>query len=105
LSCEYGHQYKRFTLRGQVLKIQRSPKGQEVVFVLSGQMDGEDIAELQTLISSEASSQRIVLDLKDLTLAGQDAVTFLARYEAAGITLANSADDIREWIARQHRES
>jgi hypothetical protein len=86
-----------------MLKIQRSPKGQEVVFVLSGQMDGEDIAELQTHISSEASSQRIVLDLKDLMLAGQDVVTFLARCEAAGITLANSAAYIREWITRQRR--
>jgi anti-anti-sigma regulatory factor len=88
-----------------MLKIQRSPKGQAVVFVLSGQMDGEDIAELQSLISSEASSQRIVLDLKDLTLAGQDAVTFLARCEAAGIELANSAAYIREWIIRQRRGS
>jgi hypothetical protein len=85
-----------------MLKIQRSPKGQAVVFVLS---DAEDIAELQSLVSSEASSQRIVLDLKDLTLAGQDAVTFLARCEAAGIELANSAAYIREWIIRQRRGS
>jgi len=84
-----------------MLKIQRSSKGQEVVFVLSGQMDEEDIAELQTLISSEASSQRVALDLKDLTLAGQEAVSFLARCEAAGITLANSAAYIREWITRE----
>jgi len=89
-----------------MLKIQRSPKEQEVVFVLSGQLDGEeDIAELQTLISSEASNQRIALDLKDLTLAGQEAVSFLARCEAAGITLANSAAYIREWITRQRRGS
>jgi hypothetical protein len=88
-----------------MLKIQRSPKGQEVVFVLSGQMDEEDIAGLQTLISSEASTQRIALDLKDLTLAGQEAVGFLARCEAAGITLANSAAYIREWITRQRRGS
>ena len=84
-----------------MLKIQRSSKGQEVVFVLSGQIDGEDISELQSLISSEASSQRIALDLKDLTLAGQEAVSFLARCEAAGITLANSAAYIREWITRE----
>jgi hypothetical protein len=89
------------TLGGQMLKIQRSSKGQEVVFVLSGQMDREDIAELQTLLSSEASSQRVALDLKDLMLAGQEAVSFLARCEAAGIRLANSAAYIREWITRQ----
>jgi hypothetical protein len=88
-----------------MLRIQRSPQGQEVVFVLSGQLDGEHIAELQTLISSEASGQRIALDLKDLTLAGQDAVSFLAHCETAGITLANSAAYIREWITRQRRGS
>jgi hypothetical protein len=38
-------------------------------------------------------------------LAGQEAVSFLARCEAAGITLANSAAYITEWIARQRRES
>jgi hypothetical protein len=81
-----------------MLKIQKSPKGQEVVFALSGQMDGEHIAELQTLISLEASGQRIVLDLKDLTLAGQDAISFLALCEAEGITLKNCPAYIRVWI-------
>ena len=36
-----------------MLRIQRSANG-EVVFTLSGQMD-EDVAELETLISSEAN--------------------------------------------------
>jgi stage V sporulation protein SpoVS len=81
-----------------MLKIQKSSKGQEVVFALSGQMDGEHIAELQTLIRLEASGQRIVLDLKDLTLAGQDAISFLALCEAEGITLKNCPAYIRVWI-------
>jgi len=93
------------TLRGQMLKILRSPKGQEVVFVLSGQIDGEHIAELQTLISSEASGQRIALDLRDLTLAGQDAVSFLALCEAEGITLKNCPAYVREWITGQRHGS
>jgi len=81
-----------------MLKIQRSPRGQEVVFVLSGQMDAEHVAQLQTLISSETSGQRIVLDLKDLTLAGQDVVSFLALCEAQAITLKNCPAYIRVWI-------
>jgi hypothetical protein len=81
-----------------MLKIQKSSKGQEVVFALSGQMDGEHITELQTLIRLEASGQRIVLDLKDLTLAGQDAISFLALCEAEGITLKNCPAYIRVWI-------
>jgi hypothetical protein len=66
-------------------------------------MDEADIAELETLIRSEAGGQGIVLDLKDLTLAGQDAISFLERCEADGITLKNCAAYVREWITRQRR--
>jgi anti-anti-sigma regulatory factor len=85
-----------------MLKIQRSSNGQ-VVFTLSGQIDEENIAELETYISAEANAQSIVLDLKDVTLAGRDAVSFLERYEAEGVTLRNCAAYVREWITRQRR--
>ncbi|MDX6463791.1 MAG: hypothetical protein QOE55_7488 [Acidobacteriaceae bacterium] len=87
-----------------MLKIQRTSNGQ-VVFALSGQMDEEDIAELEVLLRSEKRDRRIVLDLKDLTLAGRDVIGFLARCEAEGITLENCAIYVREWIARQRRGS
>jgi anti-anti-sigma regulatory factor len=61
-----------------MLKIQRTSNGQ-VVFALSGRMDEEHIAELEILIKSEKRDRRIVLDLKDLTLAGRDVIGFLAR--------------------------
>lgn len=83
-----------------MLRIQRSSNGQ-VVFALSGRMDEEDLAELGTLISSEANGSHIVLDLKDVTLVGPDAVSFLERREADGVTLKNCAGYIREWITRQ----
>ena len=83
-----------------MLRIRRSANGQ-VVFKLSGRMDREDIAELETLISSEGNGNAIALDLKDVTLVGQDAITFLERCEADGITLKNCARYIREWITRQ----
>jgi hypothetical protein len=83
-----------------MLRIRRSATKQ-VVFKLSGRMDREDIAELETLISSEGNGNAIALDLKDVTLAGQDAITFLKRCEADGITLKNCARYIREWITRQ----
>ena len=87
-----------------MLRIQRSADG-EVVFTLSGRMDEEGIAELETLIGSEAGGRRIVLDLKDLTLIGRDAISFLERWEAKGIALKNCADYVREWITRQRRGS
>jgi hypothetical protein len=64
-------------------------------------MGPEDIAELETLIKSEADDRHIVLDLKDVTLVGQDVITFLKKCEADNITLKNCAAYIREWITRQ----
>jgi len=87
-----------------MLRIQRSENG-EVVFTLSGQMDEEPIAELETLINSEGNSRRIVLDLKDVTLVNEDAITFLERCESNSITLKNCPPYIREWIKRQRRGS
>jgi hypothetical protein len=57
--------------------------------MLSGQIEEEDIAELEALIRSEAKGRRIVLDLKNLTPAGQDAIAFLDRCEANGMPLKN----------------
>ena len=86
-----------------MLRIQRSAN-EEVVFTLSGQMDDESIAELETLINSEVNGRRIVLDLKDLTLVNENAISFLERCEANSITLKNCPAYIREWITRQRRE-
>jgi anti-anti-sigma regulatory factor len=83
-----------------MLRIQRSGNG-EVVFTLSGRIDEGDIAELETLIRSEVDGRRIVLDLKNVTLAGQDAISFLERCEAEGVELRNCAGYVREWIARE----
>ena len=87
----------------QLFRIQRSENGQ-VVFTLSGRMDRENIAELDRLIQAESNGRRVVLNLKDLTLAGQEEIVFLARCEASGITLVNCAPYIRDWIARQRSE-
>jgi len=56
---------------------------------------------LETLIRSEPSEQEIVLDLKDVTLVGQNAITFLEKCESDHITLSNCAPYIQEWIRKQ----
>src|SRR5258706_43970 len=66
-----------------MLKIQRVATG-HVVFTVSGRMAPENIAELEALLRSEVNGRRIVLDLKDLTLVGQEVVNFLERWEAQG---------------------
>jgi hypothetical protein len=86
-----------------MLKIQRSSTGQEVVFVLSGRMDAENLGQLETLLRKEASDSRTVLDLKDLTLVDQDVVSFLRGCEADGIQLRNCPAYIRAWINGEQR--
>jgi hypothetical protein len=83
-----------------VLRITRAENG-EVVIKLSGRMDAENLGELGTLVSEEAKGRHIVLDLKDLTLVDQDAVSFLKHCEEDNITLKNCPAYIREWITRE----
>jgi anti-anti-sigma regulatory factor len=85
-----------------MLKIQRTVNG-EVVFTLSGRLDGQNIGELPTLFGTEAEGRRIALDLRDLTLVDRDAVRFLERCEADSIKLKNCPAYIREWIARERK--
>jgi len=87
-----------------VLKITTVVNG-EVVIKLSGRMDAENIGELEALMTSEADGRRIVLDLRDLTLVDQDAVSFLKRCEEDNITLKNCPAYIREWITREPNQS
>ena len=87
-----------------MLKIQRSSNGQ-VVFTVSGQMDEENIGDLEMLLRSEMRVRQIVLDLKDLTLADRAAISFLGSCEEEGITLENCSVYVREWITRERRRS
>jgi anti-anti-sigma regulatory factor len=83
-----------------MLRIGRKANG-DVVFTLSGRIDKEHIAELEALIAAEGKDRRIIFDLEELTLTGQDGMAFLAQCEAADIGLANCDPYVREWITRQ----
>ena len=86
-----------------MLKIQRLANGQ-TVFALSGRMKKEYIVELEQLLKAEPADKSVTLDLKDLTLAGQNEIEFLAGCEERGVTLTNCAQYIREWVARQRQK-
>jgi anti-anti-sigma regulatory factor len=86
-----------------MLRIHRKDN-RDVIFTLSGRIDKENIAELEALISGEGKDRRVVLDLKDMTLTGQDGIDFLAQCEAAGIAIVNCDPYVREWITRQESE-
>ena len=87
-----------------MLRIHRKDNG-EVIFTISGQIDKEHIAELEALIAAEGKDRRVILDLKDMTLTGEDGIAFLARSEAAGIELVNCDPYVREWITIHNKGS
>ena len=87
-----------------MLRIHRQANA-DVVFTVSGRIAKEDIAELEALIRAEGKGRRMTLDLKDMTLTGQDGVIFLAQCEEAGIALANCDPYVREWITIQNKGS
>jgi ABC-type transporter Mla MlaB component len=90
-----------FKIESMTLRIQRSAKGEVMVFTLSGRIAAEEVAELQRLFEAEGQDLRIVLDLNGVQLVDQAAVRFLARCEANGIQLENCPGYIREWIVRE----
>jgi anti-anti-sigma regulatory factor len=79
-----------------MLKSTRAANG-EMVIKLSGRMGAENLGEVEK-ISAESDGRRIVLDLKDLKLVDQDAVSFLKRCE-----VKNFPAYIREWITGERR--
>ena len=84
-----------------MFRVRRSSNG-ETVFALSGRIEGDRLAELESLIQSEGRARPIVIDLKDVTLAGEDGIVFLAQCEARNIKLVNCPPYIREWITIQN---
>ena len=72
-----------------------------VVLELSGRLEGEHLIELQKAFRAAASDENLVLDLNEVKLVDQDAVTFLACCQASGAKLRNCPGYIRRWIARE----
>src|SRR5580658_1769981 len=100
-----GHRLASHTPRGtKLLRIHRKSNG-DIIFTLSGRIDKDSIAELEALIAVEEKDRRIILDLKDMTLTGQDGISFLAQCETAGIALLNCDPYVREWITIQNKGS
>ena len=84
-----------------MLRIQRAAAGRHVVFTLSGRIQADDVAELQRLFDLEATKQNLTLDLHEVKLVDREAVRFLARCEAEGITLVHCPGYIRAWIEQE----
>jgi len=86
-----------------MLRITRKANG-EVVFKVSGQLNAENVAEIERLIAAETKGRPIVLECTDLRSVDGEAVKFLEKSEADSIKLKNCGLYIREWINRERQE-
>jgi hypothetical protein len=82
-----------------MLKIRRQVEGESITFALSGRIEDQDLAQLRSL--TEAERGAVVLDLKEVTIAGRDAVSFLAQCEQKGIKLSECPAYLLGWIAAE----
>jgi hypothetical protein len=82
-------------------RIESAARGGFTVFVLSGRIEKQAIAELRRLFEMQPDHCAIVLDLKDVSVVDRDTLHFFAGCEADGVKLENCAAYIREWMERE----
>jgi anti-anti-sigma regulatory factor len=82
-------------------RIETAARGRSTIFILSGRIETDAIAELRRLLERRTDWRDIVLDLKDVSVVDRDAMGFLARCEADGVKLENLTPYIREWMERE----
>jgi hypothetical protein len=82
-------------------RIETAARGRLRVFIVSGHIEAQAIAELGRLFELETDSREIVVDLKDVSLVDREAMRFFARCEADGVRLENCTPYIREWMDRE----
>lgn len=81
-----------------MLKIRRSEDNGRAIFALSGRIEGGHLSGLQELLSAEAESTEITLDLTEVKLVDREAIRFLVACKARGIELKECPSYIRRWI-------
>jgi len=87
-----------------VLKIQLT-SNHDVVLTVSGRLEADNVGELAALLEAGRDERTVVLDLKDLTLADDNAICYLGACERDGAVLRNCPPYIRTLIAREQNLS
>jgi hypothetical protein len=82
-------------------RIETAARGTVRVFILSGRIEAEAIAELRRLFECQTDCRDIVLDLKDVGVIDRDVVCFLVGCQADSVNLENCTSYIREWMERE----
>jgi hypothetical protein len=82
-------------------RIEIAARGRSTVFILSGHVERQAIAELTRLCELQTDYRDVVVDLKDVSLVDREAMRFFMRCEADGVKLENCTPYIREWMERE----
>jgi hypothetical protein len=82
-------------------RIETAKRGTARVFILSGRLETQAIAELRRLFECPTDCRETALDLKDVGVIDRDVMRFFGRCEADGVKLENCTPYIREWIERE----
>jgi anti-anti-sigma regulatory factor len=87
-----------------VLKIQYTDNG-DAVLTVSGRLQANNLWELAAAVDEERLGRVLVLDLKDLVGADEDAIRLLCACERDGIVLRNCPPYVRTWMTRERDRS
>ena len=82
-------------------RIETAARGRLTVFVLSGRIKKQAIAELRRLFEGQTVWRDIVLDLKDVSVIDRDVMCVFLCCEADGVKLENCTPYIRQWMERE----
>ena len=82
--------------------IETKSDGEITIVWVIGRIRSEDLEELQRQMND--NSQRVMLDLGEVTVVDAEVVRFLSASEQAGITLVRCPAYVREWILRERAE-
>ena len=85
-----------------MLRIEEKTDGCVTRWVLSGRIQSDDIACIQSAMNDGCTHK--ILDLGEVTVVDIAAVRFVMRCEDDGVALANVPPYIREWFHRERAE-
>jgi hypothetical protein len=83
-----------------MLRIKQTSDGDTTTLRLGGRVQSEDLTELWAQV--EGCSQRMVIDIEEVTFADPEAVQFLGFCQEIGIELLHCPPDIRESILAEN---
>ena len=82
-------------------RIETVARGRLSVFILSGHIETQAMAELKRLFELHTDCRDIVVDLRDVSMVDREVMRFFMRCEADGVRLESCTPYIREWMARE----